>query len=210
MFGRKPASSSQSCRSEIEALFEKVVQSADTTDPNMLGPPHLVNLSQLLQTSEDDVAMYVIPWKLKCATPTKISKTEWVHGFQQMRIDSLEKLRTSLPLLRNELANSGNFRDFYYFLFDWIKETPGAKYLSNDCAVSMWSLVFQPKTFPLLKDWLMFTSQISKKNVTKDLWKQTLDFSSVTQLSQYDPAGSWPTTMDEFVDWSKKRSAAKQ
>lgn len=46
------------------------------------------------------------------------------------RCDSPEKLRTLLPRLEQELKDSGKFKDFYQFTFNFAKN-PGQKGLGN-------------------------------------------------------------------------------
>lgn len=54
------------------------------------------------------------------------------HGFFLLdcRCDSPEKLRTLLPRLEQELKDSGKFKDFYQFTFNFAKN-PGQKGLGN-------------------------------------------------------------------------------
>ena len=199
MFGRSQV--------PLEASFDKFY-AADTSrsDPTSIGPIHLMELATALNIPPDDLVMYVILWKLKCQTPQTVKKDEWVKGLTAMKIESLDKLKAALPTLRNEISNANNFRDFYCFLFDWMRDNATAKFISNETAVAMWQLLFSPpspKSFSLLPKWLDFMQNVFKKGVSKDLWKQTLEFSAVT-LDKYDPNSSWPTAMDEFVEWAKK------
>lgn len=194
---------SSGTKSDIEVQFDKLVQSLQSQDgTDSLHPQHLVVLAEQLGIGEDDIALYVLAWKLKASEPMTIHKREWVDGLLRMRIDTMAKLKMAVPALRNELSDAINFRDFYFFVFDWTRESTASRYLPNETACTMWPLVFQTKRFPLLKQWLDFIANVYKKGISKDLWRQTLDFSTV-DLNKYDSNGSWPTAMDEFVAWMK-------
>lgn len=199
--GAKPGSAA--AKPEIEVQFEKLLQTAAINDDSM-SPQHLVALSAQLGVYEDDIVLYILAWKLQCKAPMKISRDEWVRGLLAMRLDTMEKLKAAIPVLRNELRTPSNFRSFYNFVFDWVRENNQAKYISTDTACAMWPIVFDGRGFASLKLWLEFFSSVYKKTVSRDLWRQTLDFSQVS-LDAYDPSSSWPTAMDEFVEWRKGR-----
>lgn len=170
---------------------------------------HLPALADSLQISADDVVMYILPWKLAAKVPLQISLAEWTDGLRAMRIDSIDKLRQGLPNLRSEIRTANGFKMFYYFVFDWIRETETAKFVSNEAACDVWELIFPAggKSFPLLSKWVEFIRNVYKKNISKDLWRQTHDFAQVTgDLSKYDSNAAWPTAMDEFVEWMKENS----
>lgn len=202
--GSKPAAAAAAAaKPDVEVQFDKLLQTAATTDDS-LSPQHLVALAGTLGIHEDDIVLYVLAWKLQCKTPMKISRDEWVRGLLGMRIDTMEKLKVAVPVLRNELKTSTNFRNFYNFVFDWVRESPQAKYVSTETACVMWPLIFEGRGFPHLKLWLEFFSSVYKKTVSRDLWRQTFDFAQIS-LESYDPSSSWPTAMDEFVEWQKSR-----
>lgn len=197
----------QTSQLDVGASFDKFYV-ADTSpgDSTALKPVHLMELATALAVNPDDIIMYIIVWKLKCQNPQTIKKDEWLKGLEAMKITSVDKLKGHLKVLRNEITTANNFRDFYGFLFDWIRDNASTKVISNETAVALWTMLFNPpspKTFVLLPKWLEFIANVFKKPVSKDLWKQTLDFSTVS-LANYDPDSSWPTAMDEFVEWAKK------
>ena len=55
---------------------------------------------------------------------------------------------------------------------------------------------------------LRMRDQVYKKAVTRDAWRQVLDFSYLPSLDAYDTAGAWPTVIDDFVDWYRSGPAA--
>ena len=107
-------------------------------------------------------------------------------------------------MLRNELRTSTNFRSFYNFVFDWVRENPQARYVSAETACVMWPIVFEGRAFPHQKLYIDFFTNVYKKTISRDLWRQSLDFSQIS-LDAYDPTSSWPTAIDEFVEWQKSK-----
>ena len=205
MFSR--ASTSKS-KPQIEAQFDQLLDTTadvDAGDRGSLEVQHLATLASVLAISEDDIVLYIIAWKLGCKVPHHVTRDEWNQGFARLRIDSLARLQASLTALRQEIAPPQNFREFYFFIFDWTRETPMAKYVTNEVAVVMWPLLFTEQSFKLLPQWLEFVAEHDKP-VSKDVWRQTLDFARLGSLAEYDPAGSWPSLMDTFVGWMEKRT----
>lgn len=202
-FSRKPDAAAKATKSDIELQFDKLLQSAQCDD-DCLSPQHLVALAQLLAVHEDDIVLYILAWKLQCKIPLKIARDEWVRGLLALRIDTIEKLKGAVPVLRNELRTSTNFRSFYNFVFDWVRENPQARYVSAETACVMWPIVFEGRAFPHQKLYIDFFTNVYKKTISRDLWRQSLDFSQIS-LDAYDPTSSWPTAIDEFVEWQKSK-----
>lgn len=190
-------------KSKMEMDFERVLATAAPAEPDTLAPIHLAALASMLGISDDDIAIYILAWKLQAKKPYSITRQEWTAGFTRMKIEGIDKLKVAVPALRGEIQTPNAFKDFYFFLFDWLKETPAAKQVTNEVAVTMWPLLFKGRHFPHLAVWLEFIEKIYKRAVSKDLWRQTLDFASCN-IASYDPSGSWPSAMDEFFEWTKK------
>ena len=215
MFRAKPATRPQ-IDQQFDQLFESVhgqptekgagTGSGGPRSGDFLDVHHLLELARILGVHEDDVILYAIAWKLDAKTPHVITREEWEQGFARLRIESLARLQAALPALRHELASPASFKPFYYWVFDWSRESPQAKYLSQETAVTMWPLLFAGHTFHLLPEWIEFWNTVRHgKGVTRDVWRQTLEFSTV-KLTDYDDEGSWPSVMDDFVTWAKAKS----
>jgi DCN1-like protein 4/5 len=168
---------------------------------NEIGPQGLVHLAGKLGIDPEDIVIYILAWKLNCQKPLTITKAEWTAGMAAMRITSLSKLQSQIPTLRREIADPKSFKAFYTYIFTWCVERQGGKFLPAETACYVWKIVFGGRSFPHLSEWLNFVGGQSK-NITRDSWNMTLDFSS-TNVENYDENGSWPTLMDDFVQWWK-------
>ncbi|KAG5546904.1 hypothetical protein RHGRI_018909 [Rhododendron griersonianum] len=108
-----------------------------------------------LQVDPQDIVMLVLSWHMKAATMCEFSKDEFIGGLQALGIDSLEKLRDRIQLMRSELKDEQKFREIYGFAFGWAKEK-GQKSLALDTAIGMWQLLFEAKHWPLVDHWCQF------------------------------------------------------
>lgn len=69
-----------------------------------------------------------------------------------------------------------------------------------DRACELWNVLLQNR-FRLLPKWIAFVNDSNLKVITKDVWREVLDFSRTVfeDLSNYDLNGAWPVILDEFV-----------
>jgi len=107
-----------------------------------------------------------------------------------------------------ELAeNRQSFRSFYAFCFGLMKKSE-SRVLEMEIATATWSVVLQSK-FPIIQHLLEFIhDHPSYKAVNKDLWTMTLEFGYAVEekdLQDWNDDESWPSMLDEFVAWEKKR-----
>ena len=135
--------------------------------------------------------MLVLSWHMKAATMCEFSKQEFIGGLQSLGIDSLEKLREKLPLMRSEMRDEHKFREIYNFAFGWAKEK-GQKSLALDTAIGMWQLLFAEQEWPLVEHWCQFLQARHNKAISRDTWSQLLEFARNVDpaLSNYDAEGA--------------------
>ncbi len=61
-------------------------------------------------------------------------KEEFINGMATMQIDSLDKLKSKVKSLRDELKNQEKLKDIYKFCFSFAKE-PASRNLQFEMAV---------------------------------------------------------------------------
>lgn len=83
--------------------------------------------------------------------------------------------------------------------------------MAVDLALSLWKILLSTR-FALVDAWLEFVQQSNLRVISRDVWKQTLEFSKVMKpdLSNFDPDGAWPVLLDDFVDHVQDTWAAKE
>jgi len=142
-----------------------------------------------------------VAWKLKCKTIGQIERKEFCDGFLALGADTLPAITTQARAIASSLDNAREFKEFYRWLFDFVKEEGERKTIDAQVAMDMWNLTFT-KHFPLLPKWIQFLTDKASKTVSKDVWLQLYDFAKDVKpdLSNYDAdGGSWPSLIDEFV-----------
>jgi|UniRef100_A0A7S4LM59 DCN1-like protein 4/5 len=194
---------------EVEQLFEKylnvvVTEVGDKTIDSLQGSAFEA-LCEDLGIDVEDPVLLVLAWKSQAKHSFSISRDEWARAMIALHVDSLKKLKAAIPAMRAEITDKDAFKDFYFFVFDFVKEDP-ATVLGNDTALAYWQLLLGPQ-WPLTNSWCTFISEVYKKAITRDVWKQLYYFSQLpTSLESYDiDEGAWPSVMDDFVDWFREK-----
>jgi DCN1-like protein 1/2 len=127
---------------------------------------------------------------------------EFTQGMQCLGCDTVEKLRTKIPVLRRELSDPAKFKGIYNFVYLFSRES-GVRNLPMDNAVQLWRLLLSER-FPILENWIAFLERRDRKyDISKDTWEMLLDFFEIYEregLAGYDPSGAWPVLIDEFVE----------
>jgi len=144
----------------------------------------------------------------------KITREGFVDGWTDANIDSQTKMRNLVLQRRSALpTDMPMFKSVYEHTFQ-LALAPGAKTLPLEMATEFWKMLFTPPAYewrspnaPWLDWWLEFQTEKKTKAVNKDLWKQTLNFAKETmkdeQLGFWTEESSWPSVIDEFVEWVK-------
>ena len=105
---------------------------------------------------------------------------------------------------REELKNAAKFKQFYNYVFDYLKEEK--KILVMEEALTVWDMLGFNERWPLFGRWVQYLSD--KKSVSRDTWRLFLSFTEQypKDLSSYDSDSCWPSMIDEFVDKIKEES----
>lgn len=96
------------------------------------------------------------------------------------------------------------------------------KAIELEQAEEFWAVLFSPAGFdwnsvgragqPWKDWWVEFLKEKWGRAINKDLWRQTLTFARETQkdpsLGFWNEESSWPSVIDDFVEWAKKEKGA--
>lgn len=73
-----------------------------------------------------NVLVFVICWKLAVKEQFHISRSEFLNGLMDARVDGLSQFKAKLPQWEEELDNSAKFKNFHNYVFEYTR-APEAK-----------------------------------------------------------------------------------
>lgn len=119
--------------------------------------------------------------------------------------DAIEKLRSDMK------EHPSYFTTIYRFTFSYILPA-GTRSLPNESAIAYWILLLGDK-FGKLGSWNRFITTEYRKSISKDTWNMILEFANYLKgdpgLKNYDIEASWPSVIDEFVEYLKENGDIK-
>ena len=111
----KPAQSAKKSKQDdqslaaIEALFQKYV---DEDDPDSISMDGISKLSEDIGIDpSSDIRLLVLLWRLGASSkPGIITKTEFINGFRNLQLDSIDGIKNILPSLDPGFLDRAVFR----------------------------------------------------------------------------------------------------
>ncbi|TWW72835.1 DCN1-like protein 1 DCUN1 domain-containing protein 1 [Takifugu flavidus] len=110
-------------KKKLEQLYNRY---RDPHDDNKIGIDGIQQFCDDLTLDPASLSVLLIAWKFRAATQCEFSKQEFMEGMAAQGCDSIDKLKTQLPKMEQELKDHGKFKDFYQFTFNFAKN-PGQK-----------------------------------------------------------------------------------
>lgn len=136
---------------KIELLYNKY---RDPDDMQKISSSGVIKFLDDLQLSPESRLVLIIAWKFRAQAQCEFSRDEFINGFCDLGVDSLEKLKPKLTSLDLSLDDSEHFRNFYHFTFNYAKD-PGQKGLDLEMAIAYWNIVLKDR-FKFLDLWVKF------------------------------------------------------
>lgn len=124
---------------KVEQLFRRY---EDPHDPIKISTDGVCRFLDDLRLDPTSKLVLIIAWKFRAETQCEFTKTEFINGFVDLGIDSIDSLRSKLPALECELRDPNKFKDFYQFTFNYAKEDT-QKGIDLEMAIAYWNIVLR-------------------------------------------------------------------
>ncbi|KAK4541014.1 hypothetical protein LTR36_008383 [Oleoguttula mirabilis] len=201
-------------RSSLVKIFDKY-RDDPKNEPDEIGIEGTGKILGDLQIGLDDVGALIFSEIAQSPTLGRITREGFIDGWVDLNIDTLPKMRNIVLQRRSALSHDKDiFKSVYNHTFQ-LALPAGSKTLPLELAHEFWKMLFTSPGYewrssagtPWLEWWLEYQEAKRTKAVNKDMWKQTLTFATETMrddsLSFWDEESSWPSVIDEFVEWVK-------
>ncbi|CAB4037200.1 DCN1 1, partial [Paramuricea clavata] len=112
-------------KKKLQHLFERYKEPGDEDKIMAEG---VGRFCEDLNLDPISIKVLLIAWKFKAATQCEFSRKEFTDGMTEIGCDSIDRLRSRLSLIENEISDTHKFKEFYQFTFNFAKN-PGQKNL---------------------------------------------------------------------------------
>ena len=212
-FSNPSNSAANPFKPSLNKIFDKYREDARNA-PDEINVEGTGKLLEELEIDLSDVGALVFSELVQSPSLGVITREGFVDGWSEVGVDSLPKMRNTILTRRSNLSTQRDlFKKVYNHTFVLALQEK-QKALPMEMATEFWRVLFtrpafawRTSTTPWLDWWFEFYESKVKKAVNKDLWKQTLQFAEQTMkddtLSFWSEESSWPSVIDEFVEWVK-------
>ncbi len=208
-YAKSSSSSSKSSKAgdvtKLSKLFDKYA-GADS-EKDLMADERLGQFFQDISVNPESSLTLGLAWQLKCKNFGEIERKEFCQGFSTLGVDTIDGIKKEAKRIEGLLEDRRGFRDFYRWLFDFVKDGEERKTIDCDSAYEMWQLVMPPH-FARIGEFIQFCKEQQKlKSIPKDLWEQLYEFAKEVKpdFSNYEEDGAWPVTIDAFVEAVKAK-----
>lgn len=197
------ASASKVDAKKLAAIFDEY---ASEDDSDSIDGANLAKFFEALGLNTAGPGPLALAWQYRCENFATVERKEFSAYYSRAGIDTLPAMKADAKRVEESLKDKKQFKEFYRWLFEFVKEEEERKTIDNNMAFSLWSCVL-PVHFSATEEWVKFCkSQKSLKMVSFDLWQQLWEFAKDFQpdLANFDADGAWPVVIDEFVEHLRK------
>lgn len=218
-FGNSSNGATNPLRPTLSKLFDKY-RDDPKNEPDEINVEGTMKMLGEANISLEDIGTWVFCELVSAPTLGKITREGFVDGCVEVNVDSIPKLRNVVLQRRSSLSTDRElFKNVYNHAFPLGLQN-NQKSLLLENAIEFWTVLFGENGYqwrtnntPWLDWWFEFQNEKVKRAVNRDLWKQTLTFAEQTMkdetLSFWSEESSWPSVIDDFVEWVKTEKRAQ-
>lgn len=194
----------------LEAIFKNYVDESS-------GKIELEGTVQYLEDlgySAEDITALILAKTLESPSTGVFEHDKFVRNWLALGVSNIQEMKEYLEKMRSVLDTDLDYlRELYQFTFTFSLE-PRQRQLSNEDAVTYWRFLLADKYPREVGLWTKFIEQVWGKSVSKDSWNMFFPFLQTFKedpnLENYDEMASWPSIIDEFVEWFKESGLQDQ
>ncbi|KAK4632097.1 Defective in cullin neddylation protein 1 [Fulvia fulva] len=212
-FNNPSAGGANSLRSSLSKTFDQYRDNPKDS-PDEITIDGTGKLLEDAGIAVDGVDFFIFSELVASPSMGTLAREGFVDGLSDVGADTPAKIR-NIVLQRRSALNSDPelLKNVYNHAFQ-LGLQDRQKALPVEMAQEFWKILFTAPAYqwrtnssPWLDWWFEFYTEKVNKAVNKDLWKQTLSFAKETMrdesLSFWTDESSWPSVIDEFVEWVK-------
>ncbi|KAH0602825.1 uncharacterized protein H6S33_008475 [Morchella sextelata] len=206
------ASSTSNSTAQLNSIFDKYHEAGDP--PNIIGVNGAMRYLQDIGIGLEEPTVLVVAELLKAPTMGEFAREGFVDGWKACGCETLDKQRARVPALRSSFGNDeAVFKKVYLFTYNFAR-SPNQKSLPLESAVEYWKLLFASRFKAQMDNWIEFLETEYKRSIAKDTWNCMYDFVQLAdadptpELASYDIDGAWPSILDDFVNYVRKKQGA--
>jgi DCN1-like protein 1/2 len=214
--GAQPASNSSGSKSSLNKVFDKYRE--DPSTPDAINASGMMKYLGDIGVDIEDIGMLAVSEIVKSPAMGEMTREGFVDGWLALSYDTLDKQKSHVKnLLKNLPTSKDTFVRIYKHTFQLAK-VGTQKTIQLEMATAYWTLLFSSSASaikwstpsnPWLEWWTEFLTTSWKRAVNKDVWNETLRFAQESlkdeALTFWSEEASWPSVIDEFVDFVKKK-----
>ncbi|KAF2438333.1 DUF298-domain-containing protein [Karstenula rhodostoma CBS 690.94] len=211
-----------STKSNLNKFFDSYRDDVKNS-PDSVGPDGAMGYFEKLGVDLEGMDALAVMEVIQAPTMGEMSREGFVEGWSSLNADTLDKQKAHLKSLKQRLpSDKAAFEKVYKYTF-LLGKPAGAKAVPLESALAFWELLFtsplsalrwSTPNSPWFEWWTEFLNAEWKKSVNKDMWNETLKFAKLTledeAMSFWDESSSWPSVIDDFVEWVKKEKRPSQ
>ncbi|KAF1999878.1 DUF298-domain-containing protein [Amniculicola lignicola CBS 123094] len=207
---------SSASKSSLNKLFDKYREDP-TNSPDKVNADGSMKYLNDINADPECLEYIAVAEIIQAPTVAEMTREGFVDGWSALGCDTISKQKAHVESLKRSLPTSLEaFTKIYKFTFGFAKPE-GSKQVLLDFAIAYWELLFESPlsavkwtlpNSPWSQWWAEFLRTSVKQSISKDVWTETLKFAQMTlndeSMSFWSEEASWPSVIDEFVDWVKK------
>lgn len=202
------SASNKASSKELERIDQFFYTYANKSS-GMIDPEGIELLCSDLEVDHTDARVLMLAWKMIAEKQGYFTLEEWRRGLKVLRVDTIAKLKKTLPELEKEVRRTSNFVDFYQYAFRYCLTEEKQKSIDIESICQLLDLVLGSQYRAQVDYFIEYLkAQTDYKVINMDQWMGFYRFCneiSFPDFSNYDPDLAWPLILDNFVDWMQAK-----